>query len=218
MQHVLARNLPVVYTQVFTPSVPRSARRAVLAEGSRVLVREARRREQVLRDHVVQAARDRVLIGAVAARRCPWLRAGSGLFLSNDGGCVVVREEVADEDPLVGRQLIVDARHVLLVGAVVRLRDADSGRSRPDRAPDPPAAPWSDDLQRDRMEQRRIDLVVHERRAERPRRAAAAGRRHDAPEIAAEHLRGRDHLVVGQRHDVVVRDLRAEEEEQLVRA
>ena len=38
------------------------------------------------------------------------------------------------------------------------------------------------------MVQRRIDLVVHERRAKRPRCAAAAGRRHDAAEVAVRAL------------------------------
>jgi hypothetical protein len=62
----------------------------------------------------------------------------------------------------------------------------------------------------------RVDLVVDERRAQRAGRAAAADRRHDPPEVPVAHFLRRHDRVVVQRNDVVVGELRAEEEEQLV--
>src|ERR1043166_1725182 len=109
----------------------------------------------------------------------------------------------------------VSASHRLLLGAVIRNREGIATTSvRVVRR----IRNWKElqELERKRAEERRIDLVIDERRTKLLRRATATGRGHDPAEVAAQHLPRRNNLVGRLGRDVLIRQLHAGKEEHLV--
>ena len=176
-----------------------------------ILIRDAGAREQALVDDIVEPGGNGVLVGivAIASGRVEQVR----LVLVECCRIVEERQEVTEEQALVRGHLEVEARDVLLVGAAPVLHvHVTTAAIRIEG--------WIDrrqharDLERQGMEQRRIDLIVHEWKTQRPRsRHTRHGER--TAEIAAKHLRRQDGLVGGWRLNVL-RNLGPKEKEQLV--
>ena len=166
------------------------------------------------RHHVIETRRDGVLERSVAAASAGGVEQ-IRLVLVEQRRMIEVSEKIAEKHFLVRRHLIIDARDILLFLVVVCLRERI-----------PPAAvriqgrigdgDHAEDLQRKRMEQCRIHLVIDKWRAKRPRCTATACRRHHSREVSPKHFRRGNELVGSKRCHSIVRGLNAAKEEQLV--